>query len=94
MLKFLSIKTTAGVQFISADDILHVSVSSATAAKITLKGGSHYVAVVGTGLTLALLSTAIYDTLKSVATTSWQNPEAIVKIPTGVVITSLTVTAL
>jgi hypothetical protein len=50
--------------------------------------------VVGTGLTLANLSGAIYDALKLAATKSWQSPEAVVKIPTGVIITSLTVTIL
>jgi len=92
MLKFLSIATTAGAEFLTADDILHVSVSSGTAAKITLKGGTHYIAVVGTGLTLANFGGAIYDALKVAAVTSWHKPESVVIIPTGVVITSLTVT--
>jgi len=91
MLKFLQITTGDGVELIAADDILYCQSGSSTAAKIALKGGTNHIAVVGVALTSGFAE-AVHAALQVSGETSWTNTTAVVNLPGGTTVTSLTVT--
>jgi predicted transcriptional regulator len=91
MLKYIQITTGDGVELIAADAILYAASESSTAAKIHTKDGNH-IAVVGVALTSGFAE-ALHAALEEAAIKSWQNPIAVVALPSGTTVTSLTVAA-
>lgn len=92
MLKYISIKTDDGVELIAADAILYCESGTSTAVKMALKGAAAHIAVAGTGLTSGFAE-AVHAALQVAGETNWMKTTSVVELPSGVVVTSLTVTS-
>lgn len=88
MNKYLSIATSTGTELVPIGTGLYVDLVSATS--VTLAGqGSTQFELTTIGATVALVD-AINDALLEASKTNWRNTTAIVALPAGETVTSIT----